>query len=117
VTAGGQRFLSFTRPDPFGRVSYLGSSGAGPALGFLLEDQAVGDLADDRLGFRVEAGDGFKLQLEVLVGTALALAEDELVGGDAYRAARRRQPPDPWRCCFGLDANSSCGSVPTTPVA
>ena len=46
-----------------------------PAAGFLLEDHAGENLLDNLLGFRVELGDGLKLELEVVAGAALILGE------------------------------------------
>ena len=46
---------------------------SGPAAGLLLEDHRVEHLLDDLLGLRVEAGDGFELELEVLIRPALVL--------------------------------------------
>ena len=48
---------------------------SGPAAGLLLEDHRVENLLDDLLGLRVEAGDGFELELEVLIRPALILGK------------------------------------------
>jgi hypothetical protein len=40
-------------------------------------------LLDDLLGLRVEAGDGFELELEGLVRPALILPKEQLIGRNA----------------------------------
>ena len=49
--------------------------GVRPASGFMFEDHAVEQGADDAFLIGVEEGDGLELELEVLVGAALIFAE------------------------------------------
>ena len=63
VGHGGVLFLSLSFALPVG----------GPAAGFLLENHAVEYLLDDLLGLRIEAGDGFELELEGIVRSSLVL--------------------------------------------
>lgn len=51
----------------------------------MLEDEGVEDGFGDAFLFRVEGGERFELETEVVVGPAGILAEDELVAGDGAR--------------------------------
>ena len=55
------------------------------------QEDAFNDRANDFLLFRVESGDGFKLQTQLPVGAAFVFAEKQLIG--CY-AKRHRQLPD-----------------------
>jgi hypothetical protein len=62
---------------------FEGLSVGGPASCLLLEDHRIEHLLDDLLGLRIEAGDGLELELEIGVGAAFVLVEDQLIGRNA----------------------------------
>jgi hypothetical protein len=48
-----------------------------------LENHRIEHLLDDLLGLRIEAGDGLKLELEIVVGAAFVLVKEQLIGRNA----------------------------------
>lgn len=57
----------------------------------MFEDEGIEEGFGGLLVLAAELGDGFELELEVLVGAAALGAEDQLGGGDAQRDRSKRR--------------------------